>query len=332
MALTVNDAIQNSSPKALDNKYGVFSSGVFSAYTSVAAANTAIVSSYRSVGLTVLINTGSGNAEYWYQAGILDGNLVPKASVVTTASPLTFTSGTVGIQVASGSQAGALAAADWTTFSTKISSVASVGGGIAVYGSTTSGAVTIKSLVGGTNITLSDSGTAITVNGATYTVTNVGTGAQLFTTASGTTLPFRSITATGGITVTQNTNDVGIGITGSTIPAPASTTTATPTVAASITIPDQTAGMLVVTMVAVVTGAAGTSSMSQRYVQYYKVGGVLTIASGPGDLIPEQLNTLTTASWTIIANGSTNNFDIQVTGQAGLTIKWAPTIQNYTNS
>lgn len=73
MAQTINDNFQNNSPKSLDNKY--LNSGI-SNYSSVAAANTAIVPAYRHLGLTVKI----GSQEYWYRDGTADGNLIPKIS------------------------------------------------------------------------------------------------------------------------------------------------------------------------------------------------------------------------------------------------------------
>lgn len=81
MAITINDGLQNNSPKPLEAKTGIFASGVFRAYTSVAEANATISSSFRTVGLTVLVNLGggAGNQEFWYKNGILDANLIPKS-------------------------------------------------------------------------------------------------------------------------------------------------------------------------------------------------------------------------------------------------------------
>lgn len=331
MALTVNDTIQNSSPKPLDNKYGIFASGAFRAYTSTTEANTSIPAPFRSVGLTVLINTGSGNQEYWYLAGTADVNLVAKSATATVSSPITITGTTIGIQQSSTSQSGYLSNTDWNTFNGKLSSLLSTGAGVAVYASTTAGVASIKSLVAGTNVTLTDGGTIITINSPTFNGTNLGSGSQLYTSNSGTSLQLRSLTAGTGVTLTQNTNDVNIAISGQAIPAPTSTSSATPAVITTQTIANNSAGILVVTMVAVVSGSVNSCSMSQRFVRYFKAAGTLTIIDGVFDLIPEGLSTLTTASWTIVVNGS-NNFDVQVTGQATTNIKWAATLQNYTNS
>ncbi len=332
MPLSINDGIQNNSPKPLDNKYGVFASGSFRPYTSTTEANTTIGAAFRSIGQTVLINGGGGNVEYWYQAGTADGNLVPKSNAVSATSPLNFSSGTVSIQQASTSQAGYLSSADWNTFNSKINSVASVGSGvIAIYAGTTAGAVTIKSLSFSGSISAVDSTGVITITGTNYAGVNLGSGSQLYTTLSGGNLQFRSIIGTGGIAATQNTNDITLSLTGTATPTPTSTVTATPTVVATQVIPDASAGILIVTMVGVVSGSVSSCTMAQRFVRYYKTGGVLTILDGVFDLIPESTNTFTSTSWTIVVNGS-NNFDVQVTGQTSSTIKWAPTLQNYINS
>jgi hypothetical protein len=65
------------------------------------------------------VNTGS------LTVGTLNGLLYGNNGAVAAAtvnSPLTYTTGVLGIQQASASQAGSLSAADWTTFSNKISS------------------------------------------------------------------------------------------------------------------------------------------------------------------------------------------------------------------
>lgn len=332
MAVTVNDSIQSNSPKPLDNKYGVFASGAFRAYTSVAEANSNLGTAVRSIGLTVLVNTGSGNVEYWYQAGTADGNLISKSPVVSVTTPITFSSNAIGIQPANTSQAGYLQSSDWNTFNSKISSVASVGSGaVPVYAGTSAGVVSIKTLAAGTAVTLADSGGTITINGTAFAGANLGSGSQLYTSNSGANLQFRSLTAGAGITLTQNTNDVNIAALGTATPTPATTATASPTVIATQVIPDASAGILLVTVIGVIVGSAASCTMAQRYVRYYKASGVLTIIDGVFDLIPESANTFTSTAWTILVNGS-NNFDVQVTGQASTNIKWAATLRNYTNS
>ena len=58
-------------------------------YADVAAVNTAIVESQRYVGLTVNI----GNVEYWYGAGVADGNLVIKDSGIASTGLTTANNG-----------------------------------------------------------------------------------------------------------------------------------------------------------------------------------------------------------------------------------------------
>jgi hypothetical protein len=72
MGIVINDNLITYSPKPLDDRYGL--------YNSVALANAAIISSVRYIGLTVGIKTVGGVDDYWYYAGITDGDLVLKSS------------------------------------------------------------------------------------------------------------------------------------------------------------------------------------------------------------------------------------------------------------
>lgn len=76
MSITVNDALQNNSPKSLDNKY--LKNGV-TTYATVADAVATIIAPYRSLGLTVLI----GSQEYWWLAGLADNQLIVKNAFTT---------------------------------------------------------------------------------------------------------------------------------------------------------------------------------------------------------------------------------------------------------
>lgn len=327
MPITINDSLDNSSPKSLDRKYGVFASGTFRSYTNVAEANSSINAAYRSVGLTVLVNVAGINTEYWYQAGTSDGGLVPKGSAVSVTSPLTFSSGTIGIQVASGSQTGALSSADWTTFNSRLASVSSLGGTIQIFGTVAGGNVPLKGLTQGGAVTLTDSGTAITISAPVVSAINLGSGANVFTSLSGSNLQLKSFVAGSGISLTQNAGDITITATGSQAPVTMNTTNATPTVATTLTVADGSAGIAIVTLIALVVGSTNISSMAQRYIKYYKSGGT-TIADTVGDIIPESLNTLTTAGWTIQVNGS-NDLDVIVTGETSRNIKWSFNVQRY---
>jgi len=328
MSLIVNDSIQNNSPKPVDNKYGVFASGSFRPYTNVTEANTSIAAAYRSVGLTVLINTGSGNTEYWYQAGIADGNLVPKISTTSVSVPITLTGGVIGIQIANTSQAGYLSSADWNTFNSKLSGATSVGSGTSLINTVGSGTISMKSVTGSGGVTITDNTTSINVSTVVSTGSNVGTGAGIYASNTGAQLNLRSIIGTGNLTVTQNTNDITLGIIGTTIPSPVTTSNATPSALTSVTIENNSAGLLEVTLIGIVVGTTSTYTMAKRYAKYYKLGGIVNIIE-TGDIISASLGTLTTATWSIAANNTTNNIDILITGQASTNIKWTATVQKY---
>lgn len=75
MAITINDNLQNNSSKSLDNKY--LKSGLF-VYASVSEAEALIQQSYRSRGLTVLIEQSGVATEFWWRDGTSDGQLVIK--------------------------------------------------------------------------------------------------------------------------------------------------------------------------------------------------------------------------------------------------------------
>jgi len=70
MAIVLSDNIQVNAPKPVDSRY----LNILVPYSSVSAANTAIVSGVRFTGLTVNINS----SEYWYKNGILDTDLTIK--------------------------------------------------------------------------------------------------------------------------------------------------------------------------------------------------------------------------------------------------------------
>ncbi len=74
----VSNNLQVNSPKILDNRYGVFQSGVWRPYVSKTEANTIVNPFYRANGLTVAVGTPSDYSEYWWFGGVNDNNLVPK--------------------------------------------------------------------------------------------------------------------------------------------------------------------------------------------------------------------------------------------------------------
>jgi len=117
MSITVNDSIQNNSPKSLDNKY-LNLGGV--PYVDKAEVNSVIPFAYRSRGLTVNI----GGAEFWYRDGLEDASLIAKG-IVGVISPLVLDSSTgiISVPPASNSVNGYLSSGDWTTFNNKLSTV-----------------------------------------------------------------------------------------------------------------------------------------------------------------------------------------------------------------
>lgn len=117
MAITVNDSIQNNSPKSIDNKYLNLGNVP---YVSVAETNSVIPFAYRSRGLTVNIL----GAEYWYRDGLEDASLTAKG-ITGAIAPITIDGGTgvISMTPASVSVSGYLTSGDWNTFNTKLSSV-----------------------------------------------------------------------------------------------------------------------------------------------------------------------------------------------------------------
>jgi hypothetical protein len=79
MAILVNDNLEVRANKPTDARYGP--------HASTGAANSAIPSAYRHIGLTVLVGTD----EYWYKDGIQNGDLVLKtvANTIGSVSGLT---------------------------------------------------------------------------------------------------------------------------------------------------------------------------------------------------------------------------------------------------
>lgn len=79
----LNDNFTLNAPKDIDDRKGKLSIGVQVPYVSLSEANSAIVSSRRFIGLTVLINNGTGVKEYWYKNGTTNNDLEQKTTSVT---------------------------------------------------------------------------------------------------------------------------------------------------------------------------------------------------------------------------------------------------------
>jgi hypothetical protein len=90
-----------------------------------------------------------------------------------------------------------------------------LGSGTGLYNGRDGSTLEFRSLVGGTNVTLSTSNGEVTVDasgsGEANTASNVGTGSEWFKQKSGTDLEFRTLTTQGALTATQNTDTVAIG-------------------------------------------------------------------------------------------------------------------------
>ena len=85
-------------------------------------------------------------------------------------------------------------------------------GGTSLVSAGTGPALAVKGVSAGTRASVTASGTALTVAGnpagETNTASNLGTGAQFYSTKVGVDLRFRSLVGSGSLTVTQNTNDI----------------------------------------------------------------------------------------------------------------------------
>ena len=74
----LSNNLQLNAPKSLDNRTGIFQSGIWRAYNSTSEANSTISPFYRYKGMTVQVNVGGIPTDYWYRDSILDASLVQK--------------------------------------------------------------------------------------------------------------------------------------------------------------------------------------------------------------------------------------------------------------
>ena len=86
MSTPISNNLRLNSPKALDDRQGIFASGVWRPYNDLTEANTNILSAYRHKGLVVMI----GEEEYWYGEGIEDEDLVIKLIPESQLPPVYF--------------------------------------------------------------------------------------------------------------------------------------------------------------------------------------------------------------------------------------------------
>lgn len=97
------------------------------------------------------------------------------------------------------------------------------------------------------------------------------------------------------------------------------TTNATPTTIQTITITDETAGVIQVALSGKETGTAGAIG-GIKAVQYDKNGGTLTLGTVGDVLATTATGTMATATWTITS--ASNQIIVQVTGVAATNAEW----------
>lgn len=70
--IRISDNLEVNKPAPIDDRLGVFSS--------TASALAYIPEDRRYIGLTVIVDTGSGATEYWFESGVEDGDLTAKST------------------------------------------------------------------------------------------------------------------------------------------------------------------------------------------------------------------------------------------------------------
>jgi len=103
MSIKLNDNIKINAGKPSESKY--LSTGN-TAYASISVANTQVPIAERYLGLTVLINTGTSNIEYWWKESVQNTGLIEKkfsseqviGDFITGATNLGYFEGQTGIQ------------------------------------------------------------------------------------------------------------------------------------------------------------------------------------------------------------------------------------------
>jgi hypothetical protein len=103
MAIIINDNLAVNVGKPIDSKYLDITT---KPWASISAANAGIPLSYRYSGLTILIQSGVTNVEYWYLNGITNTDLVqkkfatiiPLGNFVTGGTNIGYFSGMTGVQ------------------------------------------------------------------------------------------------------------------------------------------------------------------------------------------------------------------------------------------
>lgn len=331
----------------------------------------------------VIISASAGNILQALGSGLY----VPTPATYTDAQaraalsaslPLTYNSstGAFGINQANNIQSGFISSTDWNTFNNKVNDGANVGGvtSISIFKQKNGTNLEFRKAVGGTGITVSQSGDDVvitssviqytdaqarasvsaspplsynsstgvfsipvantstngylssadwnTFNGKVGALANLGsTGSRVFSGMSGATANLRRVIGSDGIVATENTNDITLTAQDELPTLTTTTSNATPVTVATLTIENNSTGIIEVWVNAILQTSATSALVQVIFCKYHKVAGTLSILGIVDDLIPQSLVNLTTAAPSIIINGS-NNLEIRVTGEAGKTIKW----------
>lgn len=103
----------------------------------------------------------------------------------------------------------------FNTLGYTVKSINNLGAGANVFSNTTSGVSSLRSLVGGGAVTVTQNTNDITISAPAATVTSVGSvgaGSSVYQTNTAGAVTLRSVIGTGIATVTQNTNDITVNV------------------------------------------------------------------------------------------------------------------------
>jgi hypothetical protein len=102
-------------------------------------------------------------------------------AAISVTSPLSYnsTTGVIGIATAGSSSNGALSSTDWNTFNGKVTTGSSLGTGTAVFKQKNGTTLEFKSLIAGTNLSISSDATSITIDSTATVYTDADARAAL---------------------------------------------------------------------------------------------------------------------------------------------------------
>lgn len=177
--------------------------------SAVYQANTAGVISFRSV-------IGTGIASVTQNANDITIN-VPAAPVTSVNGQ----TGAVSLSTTNISEGTNLYYTDarvltyFNTLGYTVKSINNIGTGANVFSNTTSGVSSLRSILGGGAVTVTQNTNDVTISAPAATVTSVGsvgTGSSVYQSNTSGAVTLRSVIGTGIATVTQNTNDITINV------------------------------------------------------------------------------------------------------------------------